>query len=192
MGRIRNLFGRFRSPLPSRDALPETPSNRWVIAGLGNPGGEYGRSRHNTGFMAAARLAARHGIELNRRKFNGIYAETIVCGAPVIIVRPQTFYNRSGDCLAPLTSYFKVPVGRLIVIHDEMDLPFPQIRIKRGGGDAGNRGVRSIAAALGPDFVRVRVGVGHPDAAADAIDHVLLPLTRDEMRELEATLERVA
>ncbi|HLW70276.1 MAG TPA: aminoacyl-tRNA hydrolase [Candidatus Binataceae bacterium] len=190
MSRIGNLFVRFR-PGPAPRAEPDTDASRWVVAGLGNPGEEYRRSRHNVGFMAAAHLAARHRIELNRRKFSGLYAETAIAGASALIVTPQTFYNRSGDCLASLTGYFKVPVEKLIVIHDEIDLPLRQMRIKRGGGDAGNRGVRSIAAALGPDFIRVRVGVGHPGAAADAIDHVLKPLTASEMRELEPTLDRV-
>jgi peptidyl-tRNA hydrolase, PTH1 family len=192
MSRIGRLFDRFRSAPTRREATP-APENRWVVAGLGNPGEQYRRSRHNTGFMAAAHLAARHGVRLERRKFSGLYAEAPIAGAPSIIVTPQTFYNRSGDCLASLLGYFKVPVERLIVIHDEMDLPLPQIRIKRGGGDAGNRGVRSIATALGtPEFIRVRVGVGHPGEAAEAINHVLKPLTDAETGELERVLERVA
>jgi PTH1 family peptidyl-tRNA hydrolase len=192
VSRIGNLFGRFRSTTPLLQSDSDAIASRWVVAGLGNPGEEYLRSRHNVGFMAAARLAVRHGVELNRRKFNGISGETAIAGASVIIVTPQTYYNRSGDCLASLTGYFKVPLERLIVIHDEIDLPLAQIRIKRGGGDAGNRGVRSIAAALGADFIRVRVGVGHPGEAAAAVDHVLKPLTSEEMRELAATFDRVA
>jgi PTH1 family peptidyl-tRNA hydrolase len=190
MSRIGNLFGRFRSA-PAPRAEPAADASRWIVAGLGNPGDEYRHSRHNLGFMAAARLAARHGIELDRRKFSSFYAETTIAAASVLIVTPQTFYNRSGDCLATLTGYFKIPVEKLIVIHDEMDLPLRQMRIKRGGGDAGNRGVRSISATLGPDFIRVRVGVGQPDANAGAIDHVLKPLSGSELRELEPTLDRV-
>lgn len=190
MGR---LFDRFRpAATDGKEARTEFQAGRWVIAGLGNPGEQYHRSRHNLGFMAARRLAARHGVELNRRKFNGLYAETSIAGAPAIIVIPQTFYNRSGDCLAALLGYFKVPAEQLIVIHDEMDLPLQQIRIKRGGSDAGNRGVRSVAGALGtPDFIRIRIGISHPGEPGDAIGHVLKPLTQEELRTLEGVLDRV-
>jgi len=194
MSRLTNLFGKFR-PTPFADADREVAleGGRWVIAGLGNPGEQYRRSRHNTGFMAAAHLAERHGVELNRRKFSGLYAETRIADAPAIIVIPQTFYNKSGDCISPLLGYYKVPPERLIVIHDEMDLPLPQIRIKRGGSDAGNRGVRSIAGSLGtPDFIRVRIGVGRPSAEGGAIEHVLQPFSGAEVRELEKTFDRIA
>jgi peptidyl-tRNA hydrolase, PTH1 family len=191
MGR---LFDRFRpAAADDKEAHTEFQDNRWVIAGLGNPGEQYHRSRHNLGFMAARHLAARHGVELNRRKFNGLYAETVIVQAPAIIVMPQTFYNRSGDCLASLLGYFRVPVAQLIVIHDEMDLPMQQIRIKRGGSDAGNRGVRSVAGALGTsDFIRVRIGVSHPGEPGQAIHHVLKPLKQEEVHALEAVLDRIA
>ena len=194
MSRLSNLFDKFRSaPAARDDSATMGDTGRWVVAGLGNPGEEYRRSRHNTGFTAAAHLAQRHRVELNRRKFNGLYAETRIADVPAIIVIPQTFYNRSGDCLAPLLGYYKVPPERLVVIHDEMDLPLAQIRIKRGGSDAGNRGVRSAAASLGtPDFIRVRIGVSRPGEADGAIDHVLKPLTSAESRELSQILDRVA
>ena len=194
MSRLRNLFDKFRpAPAADRDDAIAHDSGRWVVAGLGNPGDEYRRSRHNTGFVAAAFLARRHNVELNRRKFNGLYAEARIADVSTIIVTPQTFYNRSGDCLSPLMGYYKVPPDRLIVIHDEMDLPLPQIRVKRGGGDAGNRGVRSVATVLGtPDFIRIRIGVGHPGESAGAIDHVLKPLTSAEAGELEQIFDRVA
>jgi peptidyl-tRNA hydrolase, PTH1 family len=194
MSKMGRLFDRFRrAATDGKEARTEFQAGRWVIAGLGNPGEQYHRSRHNLGFMAARRLAARHGVELNRRKFNGLYAETSIGGAPAIIVIPQTFYNRSGDCLAALLGYFKAPVEQLIVIHDEMDLPLQQIRIKRGGSDAGNRGVRSVAGALGnPDFIRIRIGISHPGEPGAAIDHVLKPLTQEELRTLEGVLDRVS
>jgi PTH1 family peptidyl-tRNA hydrolase len=193
MGKVSRLFGRFRPAGADDRATAGELEGRWVIAGLGNPGEQYQRSRHNLGFMAVRRLAARHRVELGRRKFNGLYGETGIAGAPVILVMPLTFYNRSGDCLSPLLGYYKVPVERLIVIHDEMDLPLAQIRIKRGGTDAGNRGVRSIAGSLGtPDFIRLRIGVSHPGEAGQAIEHVLKPLNHDEVEALNGTLDRVA
>jgi PTH1 family peptidyl-tRNA hydrolase len=164
--RLTRLFDKFRPAHRERDERPEERSEvRWVIVGLGNPGEQYRRSRHNSGFMVVQRLASRAGVDLTRRKFNGFYAEMRDGAGDALLVMPQTFYNRSGDCVAGILGYFKVPVERLIVIHDEMDLPMGQIRIKRGGSDAGNRGVRSIAEALGPDFNRVRIGVGHPQDA---------------------------
>jgi PTH1 family peptidyl-tRNA hydrolase len=193
MGKISRLFDRFRPAAPVDQEPDEIPGGRWVIAGLGNPGEQYSRSRHNLGFKAARRLAAKQRVALTRRKFNGLYAETSFAGAPCIIVTPQTFYKRSGEFLATLMGNFKEPVERLIVVHDEMDLPLPQIRIKRGGSDAGNRGVRSIVGTLGnPDFIRVRIGISHPSEAAQAIEHVLKPLTADELRLLDDVLGRVS
>src|SRR5271154_5533840 len=156
MSRISNLFGRFRpAPRTADDERLKPDEGRWIIAGLGNPGEQYRRSRHNVGFMVAARLAAAHRTELARRKFNGLYGEIRDSFLNAIILTPQTFYNRSGECIADMLGYYKVPIERLIVVHDDMDLPFGQLRLKQGGGDAGNRGVRSIAQAVDPNFMRV-------------------------------------
>ena len=192
MSRFGRLFEKFR---PARAAESPTAliDARWVVAGLGNPGEQYRRGRHNLGFMVADRLAARAGVELNRRKFNGLYTEIRLEGTTAIVVKPQTFYNRSGECVAALLRYFKVPAERLIVVHDEMDLPVGQIRIKRGGSDAGNRGVRSVAEALDdPNFIRVRVGVGHPEGGGDSINYLLRPLNATEMSEFEPVFDRAA
>ena len=193
MSRIGNLFGRFRpAPRAADDSAQQPDEVRWVIAGLGNPGEQYRRSRHNVGFMVAARLAASHRIDLTRRKFNGLYGEVRDTSLNAIIVMPQTFYNRSGECVAGILGYFKVPLERLIVVHDEMDLPMGQLRLKQGGGDAGNRGVRSIAQTLGANFIRVRVGIGHPDGPQGDIDHVIRPLGGSELKAFEPVLDRAA
>lgn len=162
--------------------------HRWA----GNPGGQYRRSRHNVGFMTAERIAAARGIELIRNKFNGLYGEVRDTSLNAIMVMPQTYYNLSGECVSGFLGYFKVPIERLIVIHDEMDLPLGQLRLKRGGGDAGNRGVRSIAQAIGPEFVRVRIGIGHPEGERSDIDHVIRPLSGSELAAFEPALQRAA
>lgn len=192
MSRMGRLFDRFR---PARAAVTDaadrdTATPRWMIVGLGNPGEPYRRSRHNAGFMAVERMAARRGAEFSRRKFNGEYAETRDDGLLLMLVRPETFYNLSGECVAGIAGFFRIPPDRIIVIHDEMDLPAGQLRVKRGGGDAGNRGVRSIASAIGKDFTRVRVGVGHPEGPEGDVDYVLRPLSRAELAAFEPLFER--
>jgi PTH1 family peptidyl-tRNA hydrolase len=192
MSRFGRLFDKFRpaSGAATDTASPARGGMRWLVVGLGNPGDQYRRSRHNAGFMIIERLAASRGVELTKRKFNGSYGEARDGEAITMLAIPQTFYNRSGEFVAGLSGYFKVPLERVIVVHDEMDLPTGRIRIKRGGGDAGNRGVRSIADALGKDFVRVRVGIGHPADDHGDIDYVLRPLNRDEACEFEPILDR--
>lgn len=191
MSRIGRLFDKFRpATAASGEGAAPTGETRWLVVGLGNPGEQYRRARHNIGFMVVERLAAARGADLTRRKFNGLYGEARGGDAIVMFAIPQTFYNRSGETAAGLSGYFKVPAERMVVVHDDMDLPVGRIRIKRGGGDAGNRGVRSIAEAVGPDFVRVRVGIGHPEDDRGDIEYVLKPLGHDEMREFESIIER--
>lgn len=192
MSRFGRLFDKFRpaSGTANDPASPVRGEIRWLVVGLGNPGDQYRRSRHNAGFMVIERLAASHRIELSKRKFNGFYGEVRDGAAIAMLAIPQTFYNRSGEFVAGLSGYYKVPLERLIVVHDEMDLPTGRLRIKRGGSDAGNRGVRSIADALGKDFIRVRVGIGHPAGEQGDVDHVLRPLGKDEVRDFEPVLER--
>jgi PTH1 family peptidyl-tRNA hydrolase len=192
MSRFSRLFEKFR-PTATRSEPPraEQSETRWIVIGLGNPGEQYRRSRHNLGFMTVRRLASRYNCELARRKFNGLYSELWTDAGSIILIIPQTFYNCSGDCVSAMLGYYKVPPQRLIVIHDDMDLPARQLRLKRGGGDAGNRGVRSIAEALGtPDFIRLRIGIAHPSGTQASIDYLLQPLTEEELRLLEPVFER--
>lgn len=199
MSRFGHLFDKFRpaNGAAGDAAAPIVGETRWLVVGLGNPGEQYRRSRHNIGFMVVERLAAARGADLTRRKFNGFYGEARGDGVITMFALPQTFYNRSGECAAGMSGYFKVPLERVIVVHDDMDLAAGRIRIKRGGGDAGNRGVRSIAEAMGKEFIRVRVGIGHPgqspgqsaDNRGD-VDYVLKPLGRDETREFEPIIDR--
>ncbi|MGH7814799.1 MAG: aminoacyl-tRNA hydrolase [Candidatus Binataceae bacterium] len=194
MSAIGRLFGKFRAGARGpKPADSEPPALEWIVAGLGNPGAEYARSRHNAGFFTIDRIAERHGARTGRRRFKGLTAEAELAGHPAMLVQPQTFYNDSGECVAALLGYFKLAPARLIVIHDDLDLEAGRLRIKRGGGDAGNRGVRSIAESLGtPEFIRVRIGIGRPGANEDAKDYVLNPMTRAQLAGFDAALDRAA
>lgn len=197
MGRFGRMFSRFRSTRAGSESLPENSGQlremRWVVAGLGNPGDQYHRSGHNIGFMVIDRMAEKCGARLDRRKFKGVFGETRVGADSVILVKPQTYYNLSGECVGAILGYYKISVERLIVVHDEIDLEPRQLRLKRGGGDAGNRGVRSIAATLGtPEFVRVRVGIGRPTPGEEAREHVLNTLSRADLEAFKASIARAA
>jgi PTH1 family peptidyl-tRNA hydrolase len=195
MSKLGKLFGGFRrqkrsaadGPGESRAAI------EWVVAGLGNPGGDYARSRHNAGFMTLERLARSKKVELSRRRFSGVTAETELAGSRAILVEPETFYNSAGDCVSALLGYFKIPPANLIVVHDELDLEAQRLRIKQGGGDAGNRGVRSIAESLGStDFIRVRIGLGRPAEGDDPRDYLLRPMRAAELEAFAPALARAA
>lgn len=205
MAAIKRLFGSFRSSRAKKSESDASSSIQWVIAGLGNPGEQYSRSRHNAGFMTIDRIAKAKAVEFGRRKFHGVIAEIILEEKPALLVKPQTFYNLSGQCVASVLGYFKVPPEHLIVVHDELDLEAGRLRIKQGGGDAGNRGVRSIAESLGSaDFIRVRIGIGRPPGYSEAIepgqsakteenkDYLLRPMTAAERQALAPMLDRAA
>jgi PTH1 family peptidyl-tRNA hydrolase len=135
-----------------------------LVVGLGNPGREYERSRHNVGFLVADAIREGQGWPDFKQKFSGVWTKgALPGGAPVALLKPQTYMNLSGDSVQPAGAFLKVPPAEVIVIHDELDLPWRDVRIKVGGGHAGNNGIRSIIQRLGtPDFVRVRVGIGKP------------------------------
>jgi peptidyl-tRNA hydrolase, PTH1 family len=194
---IKSLFGGFRRASkekseepPAQESQPET---RWVIAGLGNPGEEYLRSRHNAGFRVVERIAKSKHAQFDRRKFKGMIAEAELAGARALLVKPQTYYNGSGECLAAVLGYYKVPPSRLIVVHDELDLEAGRLRLKQGGSDAGNRGVRSIEQSLStPDFIRVRVGVSRPPGARESKDYLLESMSAEARANLDSSIQRAA
>lgn len=137
---------------------------RHLVVGLGNPEPRYAGNRHNVGFMAVDRLADDARISLSRSKFKGVYGTGEVAGMPVALLKPMTFMNLSGESVVPAARFFDVPPERIVVIHDELDLPFGRLRLKIGGGHAGHNGLRSICNLLGSrDFVRLRVGIGRPE-----------------------------
>lgn len=154
---------------------------RYLIVGLGNPGREHLYNRHNTGFMAVDRLAARHGIDLKRVQNKAIVGSGRIADRPVILAKPQAFMNLSGEAVGPLANYYKVPIGNLLVIYDELDIPFGVLRLREKGGAGGHNGMRSIIQHLGNDFARLRLGIGRPPGRMDAAAYVLQDFGRDEL-----------
>lgn len=133
-----------------------------LLVGLGNPGAKYARNRHNAGFHAVEAIADSHGFAPARKKFKGLIREGTISGKKVLTLRPETYYNESGNAVAAAAKFYKIPVDEIVVFHDEIDLAPGKVRAKMGGGLAGNNGLRSINAHIGPDFWRVRIGIGHP------------------------------
>jgi peptidyl-tRNA hydrolase, PTH1 family len=144
-----------------------------IIVGLGNPGAEYQRHRHNVGFMAVDAIHRRHGFSPWRRRFKGEVAEATLGGEKVLLLKPQTYMNESGRSVQEAVAFFKLAPEDVVVIHDEVDLPPGKTRMKAGGGTAGHNGLRSIGPAIGDGFRRLRIGVGHP-GVKDAVPHYVL------------------
>jgi PTH1 family peptidyl-tRNA hydrolase len=166
-----------------------------LVVGLGNPGAEYAASRHNLGFMVVDELARRAGSPPFRKKFHGELCDARVGGEPASLLKPLTYMNESGRSVQAAVAFYKVPLASLLVIHDELDLPFAEVRLKMGGGDAGNRGIRSIIAQLGsPDFARLRVGIGKPPPGfrGGGADFVLQGFAPAEKAELATLVARAA
>ena len=158
-----------------------------LVVGLGNPGRSYEGNRHNVGFMAADGLRSSESLPEYREKFSGVWAK----GDAFALLKPMTFMNLSGDSVQPATAFLKVEPGSLIVIHDELDVPFGEVRLKLGGGHAGHNGLRSIIERLGsPEFIRVRVGIGRPPPGfrGDVADYVLHNFDPSEKAELPGVL----
>lgn len=162
-----------------------------LIAGLGNPGDEYARHRHNAGFMAVDSIAAEHGFGPWRKRFHGLVAEGNIAGRKSILLKPMTYMNESGRAVGEAMRYLKLPLEALVVIHDELDLAPGKIRVKAGGGDAGHNGLRSITATLGPEYRRLRIGIGHPGKAA-VLSWALRDFSKADREWLEPLLEAIA
>ncbi len=152
-----------------------------LIAGLGNPGAQYARNRHNAGFIVADALHAHYRFKAWRAKFEGFLSEGTLAGRKTWLLKPMTYMNDSGVSVGAAMRFFKLPLSALVVIHDEIDLAAQKLRVKTGGGDAGNNGLRSITAWLGPDYRRVRIGVGHPGEKTRVHGHVLGSFTKADL-----------
>ncbi len=163
----------------------------YLVAGLGNPGSTYLKTRHNVGFMILEALANHHSIPLSKQKFDCLFGRGSLTGFKAVLAEPLAYMNRSGPPLQKLSQYFDVPFSNLLVIHDDIDLDFGRLKIKTGGGHGGHNGIRSIMGAFGGgDFTRIRVGVGRPDSAAAVTGHVLGKFSKAESRPLEELIER--
>jgi len=161
-------------------ALSDTPL---LIAGLGNPGAEYARNRHNAGFMAVDTIHESYDFGPWRSRFQGMISEGTLGKRKVYLLKPMTYMNLSGDSIGSAMRFFKLPVNALVVMHDELDLPAGKLKVKTGGGDAGNNGAKSITATLGPDYRRVRIGIGHPGDRGRVHGHVLGNFTKADEKE---------
>lgn len=173
----------------------EAMSDAWLVVGLGNPGPQYATTRHNVGQLALDVLADRLGTRFAAHRTNARVADGFLTpgGPKLILAKSNGFMNTSGGPVSALMKYFNVPVERLIVLHDDLDLPFDTVKLKRGGGHGGHNGLRDIAKALGtPDFLRVRIGIGRPPGRQDPADYVLRPFGSGERDALGVLLEDAA
>jgi peptidyl-tRNA hydrolase, PTH1 family len=165
-----------------------------VVVGLGNPGPQYEKTRHNIGFMVADVLAGRVGGKFSAHKRSGAeIVQTRLVGRQVILAKPRSYMNLSGGAVSGLARFFSVQPENIVVIHDELDLDFGTIRLKQGGGEGGHNGLRSISQSLGTkDYLRTRVGIGRPPGRQDPADYVLKPFSTVERKELDLVCEEAA
>jgi len=181
---LTKIFFRFRK---------EREHMGYLIIGLGNPGKRYEPTRHNIGFMALDALAVQLEIELKQKSFNALWGKGTIAGNNVLLAQPQTFMNLSGTAVRQLQSFFKTNISNLIVIHDDLDLPFGAIRLKAGGGTAGHKGLASIESNLGTsEFMRVRLGIGKPVDKSRIEGYVLEPFRKEEQIALPELLQWAA
>lgn len=176
-----------------RSSGADVVETRYLVVGLGNPGERYAETRHNAGALTIDVLLERTGSKLKSHKSGCVLAETSIGGNRVVLARPTTYMNESGRPVRGLVHWYKQPVESLIVVHDEIDIPFGEVRVKSGGGTAGHNGLGSIVNHLGTkDFARVRVGVGRPPGSKGAAGHVLAGFSSSERKELPFLLVAAA
>ena len=182
----RRLLGRRAEPADDFDEMNDT--ERFLIVGLGNPGRKYRGNRHNIGFMAVDALAAAYKIESNKVQNKAIVGNGRIQNQNVIIAKPQTYMNSSGDAVGPLARYYKVPPENVLIVYDELDLPFGTIRLREKGGAGGHNGMKSIINHLGQDFPRVRLGIGRPPGQMPVPAYVLQDFGKDDLPLLDDVL----
>lgn len=164
-----------------------------LVAGLGNPGDKYAGTRHNIGFLVVQRVADRASVSVKKKGYQGLYGTGKVAGQETTLLLPQTFMNLSGASVGSACKSLGLAPGDLIVVHDDIDLPYGSLKIKTGGGHGGHNGIRSIRQVLGDgEFVRVKIGVGRPQGGGDVAGYVLGPFSAEEKKVLENVLENAA
>jgi PTH1 family peptidyl-tRNA hydrolase len=163
-----------------------------LFVGLGNPGGAYARHRHNVGFMALDRIADRHGLGPWKKRFHGLVCDGPIGGRRVLLLKPQTYMNDSGQSVGEAQRYLKIDERDIYVFHDEIDLAHGKLKVKTGGGNAGHNGLRSISAHIGNDYARVRIGVGHPGSKDLVSGYVLHDFAKADAVWLEPLLDAIA
>ncbi|MCQ2735357.1 MAG: aminoacyl-tRNA hydrolase [Alphaproteobacteria bacterium] len=166
----------------------------FLVVGLGNPGAEYEATRHNVGFMAADEIHRRYNFSAFRAKFSGLIAEGNIDGKKVYLLKPQTYMNLSGNSVVQVANFYKILPENIFVIHDDMDLPTTKIKAKIGGGSGGHNGIKSIDAAITPNYNRIRIGVGHPENQNEenTINHVPSRFSKQDAENIKNDIDIVA
>lgn len=163
-----------------------------LLVGLGNPGPKYAQNRHNIGFMAVDAIVRRHSFSPERTRFQGLVSEGTLAGEKVLVLKPMTYMNESGRSVGEAMRFFKLEPEHVVVFHDELDLAPGKLRIKTGGGHGGHNGLRSIDAHIGPNYRRIRLGIGHPGDKERVLGHVLGDFAKADMKWLEPFLDAIA
>ena len=163
----------------------------YLVAGLGNPGTEYAKTRHNAGFLVIDDIAASYSVSLDKKKFNVVYGRGTIGGVTTILAKPQAYMNRSGPPIRQLADYFRISHREILVVHDDIDLDFGRLKIMEKGGHGGHKGIRSLIDALGKDtFMRLRIGIGRSEKGLDVSDHVLGRFGSNEILMVQKIVER--
>ena len=164
-----------------------------LVVGLGNPGREYERTRHNVGWWVIDELSERLDFSLNREKFKGLYGETRVNDRKVIFLKPLTYMNRSGESVSQFVRFFKLKPSEVLLIYDDLDLPLGKVRFREKGSSAGHRGVQSVIESLGTQEIpRIKIGIGRPATKEEVVDYVLSPFSEEELPQIEEAVKRAA
>ena len=199
MTSLDDLFNALRGIRPEAESSESSVADDsqftvpYLLVGLGNPGREYSDTRHNVGFMSVDRLAERLGVTFTRTQSKALLTDARYQGVRIYLAKPQTYMNLSGQAVGALVKFYKIPLENLLVLYDDVDLPFDTLRLRPKGGSAGHKGMRSIIQQLGTqEFPRLRLGVGRSFGSRQAADYVLKPFSRQESEFLPAYLDRAA
>ncbi|GMN56670.1 hypothetical protein TIFTF001_025790 [Ficus carica] len=170
---------------------PKKPNKPWLVVGLGNPGKKYDDTRHNVGFELVDAIAEAEGISISSVSFKALLGKGFIGDVPIMLVKPQTFMNSSGESVGAIVSYYKIPHKQVLVIYDDLDLPFAKLKMLPKGGHGGHNGMKSIIDHFkgNRDFPRLRIGIGRPPGKMDPVNFVLRPFTRQEQEELNFTFQ---